>query len=349
MSQVFAHILVWNDRRYLPDLFESIEAQTYKDFTLRVLDNGSTDGTVDYLQNYYPHAVVGKNTKNNGFAGGHNQLFQFTIDHLDPETDPEQTFILLANSDMIWDPGIVEELVKRLEANPKLAAVQPKLYRAFGENVGDEILEETMKSDILDTTGMALKKGWRMSDRGAGELDKGQYDTQRDIFGVTGTMALFRLSALQSVMVDGEIFDGDFFAYREDCDLVWRLARAGWKSEFVPSAVAYHYRGMYGAEKQSLWERLKNRRGQRPFFAALSTRNQILVLIKNLSFTDAILSSPWLIAGEGSRALYGMLFEPMTRKRVMEIPGLMPKMLKKRKQIFSDIQTRGRELRAYMN
>ena len=71
--------------------------------------------------------------------------------------------------------------------------MQPKLYRAFAEQVGDEVLEETVQSDILDTTGMAVARGWRMSARGAGELDKKQYDEKTDLFGVTGTMSLFRL------------------------------------------------------------------------------------------------------------------------------------------------------------
>lgn len=347
MPQVIIHMLTWNDRRYLPDLFKSIDAQTQKDFTLRILDNGSTDDTVEYIQQNYPRTLVGRNTKNNGFAGGHNQLFQFTLDHLG-DANPEEVFVMVANSDMIWQPEIVEELTKTLAANPELASVQPKLYRAFGENVGDEILEETMKSDILDTTGMRLKKGFRMSDRGAGEIDSGQYDLQTDIFCSTGTMALFRLSALLSVSHGGsEIFDQSFFAYREDCDLAWRLRRAGWKSAFVPTAKAHHYRGMYGAEKQTVWQRIKNRRGQRPFFSALSTRNQILLLVKNLSFMNAIIYFPWIFFGEGGRVLYAILFEPMTRRRLLEIPGLIPSMLKKRKQIFAQTTVPEAEIRSY--
>ncbi len=344
--KVYAHMLVWNDRRYLPDLFESIEAQTYKNFTLRVLDNGSTDDTLEYLQEYYPHTIVARNNKNNGFAGGHNQLMEFTINHMDDaEDDP---FILIMNSDMIFDSEVIGELVKALEADPELAAVQPKLYRAFAEQVGDEVLEETMRSDILDTTGMRVAPGWRMSDRGAGELDNGQYDDQTDIFGATGTMALFRLAALKGVMIDGEVFDGHFFTYREDCDLVWRLQKAGWKSKFIPTAKAWHYRGMYGAERQSWWQRIKNRRGQRPFFAALSTRNQLFVLIKNLTVTDFILAIPWLVFGEGIRVLYGFVFESQTRGRLLSMWSLFPTMLRRRKLIKKLKTANGTELRKYV-
>lgn len=345
MRKVFAHMLVWNDRRYLPDLFESIEEQTYPDFTLRILDNGSTDDTLEYLQEYYPHTIVARNLKNNGFAPGHNQLFKFTFDHLKDDEDP---FILIMNSDMIFDPEVVSKLVAALEADSDLAAVQPKLYRAFAENTGNEVLEETMKSDILDTTGMSVHKGWRMADRGAGEMDAGQFDAKTDIFGPTGTMALFRLEALKSILVDGEVFDSDFFAYREDCDLAWRLRKAGWKSGFVPEAKAWHYRGMYGAEKQSSWQRLKNRLGQRPFFAALSTRNQLFVLLKNLTASDFISASPWIIFGEGLRVLYGFFFEKETRQRLLSSGPLIWKMIKKRQQIKAVTTTPASEIRAYV-
>lgn len=344
--KVYVHFLTWNDKKYLPDLFESIEAQTYENFTVRVLDNGSSDGTLEYLQQHYPHSVVARNRKNQGFAGGHNQLIEFTLEHL--IGDDEDPFILVMNSDIILDQDLIKNLVHGLAADQKLAAVQPKLYRAFGENVGDEILEETVKSDIIDTTGLRLGRDWRMADRGAGELDKGQFDQKTDIFGPTGTMTLFRIKALKDVMVDGEVYDGDFFAYREDCDLAWRLQRRGWKSKFVPDAIAYHYRGMYGAEKQSWWARLKNRRGQRPFFSALSTRNQLLLLIKNLSIGGMIIYSPWLIFAEGSRLFYGFIFEKETRRRLIGVWGLLPRMFKKRKAIRKMTQVSERKIRSYV-
>lgn len=342
---VYAHILIWNDRRYLADLFASLKAQTYSPLTVRVLDNGSTDSGPAFLKENYPHLLVGRNVRNLGFAPGHNQLFKFTFEHLPAG---EEAFILLMNSDMILKETLVEELVRALQADPTLGAVQPKLYRAFGEHVGDEALEETTQSDIIDTTGMRVGRGWRMTDRGAGELDSGQYDAQTDLFGPTGTMALFRLEALRDVMIDDEIFDDDFFAYREDCDLAWRLARLGWKTKFVPTAIAWHYRGMYGAEKQTWWQRLKNRRGQRPFTAALSTRNQLFVLLKNLSVWGLVLALPWIVFHEGGRVVYGFLFERETRKRLLTFGPLLPKMWRKRRSIFKKAKIAEAILRSYV-
>ena len=342
--RVYVHILTWNDRRYLPDLFESLEAQTHKDLIVRVIDNGSNDGSVEYLQEHFPRSIVGRNTRNQGFAGGHNQLFRYTFDH----HDGEPAAIMLVNADMILDSDAAERLVKTLTNDETLAAAAPKIYRAFGEHVGDEVLEQTVKSDILDSTGLRVHKGWRMTERGAGEIDQGQYDKHNDVFGPSGAMAMLRMEALRDISLEGEWFDGDFFAYREDCDLAWRLRRAGWATRFVPSAKAYHYRGMYGAEKQSLRDRLRNRRNQSSFFASLSTRNQICTLLKNLPLTDAFIYAPWLTVHEGGRALYGTLFEPQTRKKLLTMGPMLRKMMKKRKLLRAKDRTHRKELRAYV-
>lgn len=328
--RVIVHILCWNDRRYLPDLFASLEAQTYKDIVVRMLDNGSTDDSYKYLQQHFAHTIVARNVRNLGFAPGHNQLMRFTLEHL-PEEELDRTAILVMNPDMILHSDMIAKLVEALENDATVDAVQPKLYRAFGEHLGEEALEETVKSDILDTTGMKVKRGWRMVDRGAGEIDKGQYDGARDLFAPTGTCALYRATAVRDVLIDGEFYDGDFNTYREDCDLAWRWRRAGHRTAFIPAAKAWHYRGMYGAEKQSLWQRLKNRSRQRPYFAALSTRNQLFVLLKNLTFGEAVRSFPWIAAQEASRAVFGLLFERETRKLLLSAPKLVPAMLRKRK------------------
>lgn len=346
---VIAHILTWNDRRYLPELFASLEAQTYKDMTIRMLDNGSTDGeTLQYLQEHAAHALVARNVRNQGFSPGHNQLMRFTFEHM-TEDELDNTAIVVMNADMILDPDVMKTMVEVLESHPDIAAVQPKIYRAYAEHIGDEALEETVKSDILDTTGLRVSSGWRMSDRGAGELDQGQFDNATDVFGPTGTCTLFRARAVRNVLVDGEFYDGDFHTYREDCDLAWRMRAAGMKTVFAPSAKAWHYRGMFGAEKMSWLQRLRNRQGQRPFFAALSTRNQIFVLLKNLSWGEAARSLPAIVFHEGGRIAYGLLFERQTRKVLVSAPTLIPRMLRKRRIVRALATEPGAVLRSYVS
>lgn len=322
--------------------------QTNRNFVVRILDNGSTDDSYTYLREHFSHTVVARNVRNLGFAQGHNQLVRFTLEHL-PENELDDSAILIMNPDMILAPDMVEKLVAALEADQYVDAVQPKLFRAFGEHPGDETLEETVKSDILDTTGMRVKKGWRMVDRGAGEIDRGQYDAVRDIFCVTGTCALYRATAIRDVLMNGEFYDGEFNTYREDCDLAWRFRGSGHKSAFIPNATAWHYRGMFGAERQSLWKRVVNRKGQRPFFAALSTRNQLFVLIKNLMPVDFFLSLPRIVCGEGVRVLYGLLFEPQTRKLLFAAVFLLPSMFRKRRLVKTSRKEKGGVLRSYVS
>lgn len=345
--QVSVNILTWNDLRYLPDLFASIEAQTYKDTVIRVLDNGSTDGTLAYIQQNHPQYLVARNVRNQGFAPGHNQLIRFALERWGE--DLQDKAVLILNADMILHERMIEELVSALKADASLGAVQPKLLRAFANVTLDDGVEQNVKSDILDTTGLVLTKTWRMEDRGAGEMDKGQYDSKIDIIGATGTSALWRATALKELCIDGEPLDSDFFAYREDCDLAIRARRAGWKAAFVPSAKAHHYRGMYGAAKRTLWQRFLDRRKQRPFPAAMSTRNQMFFLIKNLTCGDALRYWPRIVLNELGRVFYGVIFEPETRKLLLKSGGLILKMMKKRRQVFATAKESGKVIRDYVS
>lgn len=345
--QVSLHILTWNDLRYLPDLFASLEAQDYSDITIRILDNGSTDGTLAYIQKHRPHWLAARNVRNQGYAPGHNQLMRLAFERWGGELANKA--ILLVNADMILHERMVSELVAALQAHPEVGAVQPKLLRAFAGVTVDDNVDQTVKSDILDTTGLVLTKTWRMEDRGAGEVDKGQYDSRTDILGATGTSALWRADVLKELLVNGEVFDGDFFAYREDCDLAMRARRAGWKALFVPTALAHHYRGMYGAAQRTLWQRFLDRRKQRPFPAALSTRNQLFFLIKNLTCGDWLRSGPRIVLSEAGRLAYGVVFEPMTRSMLIKSPPLLVKMLKKRRQVFALARESGKLIRDYVS
>lgn len=355
---VSVNILVWNDYRYLPDLFASLAAQTYKDITIRVLDNGSTDGTVEYLQEHHPQYLIARNVRNRGFAPGHNQLMRVAMERW---RNTEQLAggqagaagladkaILLTNADLILHERVIENLVSALRSDPKLGAVQPKLYRAFANVTTEDGLEHNVKSDVLDSTGLALNKNWRLEDRGAGLVDKGQYDSATDLIGPCGALAMFRASALADVAYGDEYLDEDFFAYREDCDLALRLRRAGWTTRFVPTATAHHYRGMYGAEKRGLLDRWRDRRKQRPFPAAMSTRNQLFFLLKNLTCGDVLRFGPWIASSEALRCGYGLLAEPETRRALLAAPRLVPKMLKKRAHALTTRREEASVIRAYV-
>ena len=119
--------------------------------------------------------------------------------------------------------------------------------------------------------------------------------------------------------------------YREDVDLAWRMRRAGWSSRYVPESVAYHHRGLAGNERTGFRERIVNRRGKRPVLSMLSTRNQYLMLFKNLGLLEGVLAMPWILFVEGRQVVYSFLFEPHVIKGVLSSVCLWPKMWRKRK------------------
>lgn len=343
---VSINIVSWNDRRYLPELFSAIRSQTHKDFSVRILDNGNPDGeALQYIMQNEPHWLAVRNTKNVGFACGHNQLARLAMERY--AGDPAEHAILIASSEMDWSPTMLEELVKVLEEHPDVDAVQPKIFRAYSER-GD-VESDAVKSDILDSTGMIIRKGWRTADRGAGEMDKGQFDGKTDIFGPAGTLFLVRATAVTETMVFDEMFDGDFFLYREDVDFAIRFRRAGHKTRFAPAARAHHYRGMFGTEQQSLWQRFRNRKMHRSSVASLAIRNQLFALFKNLTFGELLRSFPWILLYDGSRVLYGMITESETRRVLLRMPLLFPSMFRKRQAVKTMSRVPMHELRQYIS
>lgn len=344
MKHVYIHLLTWNGARYLPDLFESLDAQTYTKTTLRILDNGSTDGTIDYLRQHYPQSLIGRNVTNRGFAPGHNQLIEFTLSRL----LNEDAYILYINQDMILEPSAIEQMVHALHADESIAAVQPKVFRAFGEVTIDDELTQSTHSDIIDTTGMQAKRGFRMVDRGSGELDKGQFDQKTTIIAPTGTIGMFRTEAVRTLLVNGEFYDSDYFTYREDVDLAWRFARYGLQAAFVPSAICYHHRGMYGANKRSLLRKFKDRWSRNPLLAGLSTRNQIYTVIKHIDFLNFILDFPWLVYDIILRSCYAIVFEPQARTLLWGAVSHLPHLLDKRRKIREKSRIKPKELRKWL-
>jgi GT2 family glycosyltransferase len=343
MMDVSLHVLSWNGERDLPDLLRSLRALTYPQLAIRFLDNGSIDDSRKHLQEQAPEWLVACNPKNAGFAAGHNQLISYALHRWQGE-DLTQKIIVLVNQDMVLDPGCIEEIVKVFEEDSRIAVVQPKIYRAFRAKSEHD---EHVFSDLLDTTGLVLRSHWRMEDRGAGVRDEGQFDARRRLVGASGAFVAYRASALRDIAEHGQFFDEDFFSYREDCDIALRFLKKGYLASFAPQARAWHYRGMFGAEKRSFFQRLQDRRGQQSFRNAWSMRNQLFFLVKEWPF-QAWPSLPGILFHEGGRILYSFFFEPETRTLLLRALPTFPKMFKKRKEILKNTRISWEELRTYV-
>ncbi|HZL08154.1 MAG TPA: glycosyltransferase family 2 protein [Candidatus Dormibacteraeota bacterium] len=217
MQKIAVVVPNWNGKDKLKACLDSLRAQT-RPHQLIVVENGSTDGSLEYLREHYPDAFLVINASNLGFAGGVNSGIKVAMEQ-------GCDYVALFNNDAVAKPDWLERLADSLEANDRLGAATCKLLSADGQKI--------------DSTGDYYTVWGLPYPRGRGESDIDKYDEQTDIFAASGGASLYRVKMLEEI----GLFDEDFFAYYEDVDLGFRAQLAGWKAAYVPGAVAYHQIG----------------------------------------------------------------------------------------------------------
>lgn len=310
-------MVTWNGARYLPVGLKSLKSQTYKNWRLLVIDNGSTDATVEIVKETVPAALIIANKENQGFAPSHNEAIRRT----------ESRYILMLNQDVVLAENFLGRAVDYLERHPRVAALQPKLGR-YDFKAGRPL-------GIIDTTGLVMYKNRRIVNRGQGQPDKDQFG-EGEIFGADGAAPVYRRSALEDVKLPlagqakFEYLDEDFFSYKEDVDLAWRLRLAGWSAVYVPQVQAWHGRGSGDAASTKPVEIVKERRKISAFAKTLSWRNQRLMQIKNEQGLVLFRHWPWLCLKEMAAWAYILLFEPATVRSLPAFFKLVPRAFRKR-------------------
>ncbi len=228
MTRVAVQIVTFNSADVVGACLDSIRRQTHSDLRVRILDNASSDATLERVRNAAGDADIVPMDANTGYAAGHNRLAR----------EYPAPYVLFLNPDTVLEPRFVEELAGVLDDRADAGSATGKLLRMDGRTI--------------DSTGIVMTRNQRHLDRGAGEVDTGQHDAPGEVFGVSGAAALYRYACLEAVGVDGMFFDEDFFAYREDADLAWRCRLMGWRSFYVPAAVARHRRRVTPERRSSL-------------------------------------------------------------------------------------------------
>jgi GT2 family glycosyltransferase len=240
-------VVTWNSERYLSECFASLQQQDYPELEVIVVDNASTDGTRALLRSVEPRWRVIYNDSNVGFAAGQNQAVRAS----------NGEWVLCLNPDVVLSPNFASELMTVVQAHPYVGAVCGKLLRW-------DPAAEQHKTKIIDSTGIYFTRNMRHLDRGAEEADHGQFDRLQYVFGASGAAAMFRRDFMGAVSVEGQFFDEEFFAFREDGDLAWRAQLMGWKCLYTPAAVAWHVRRVTPERRADLplvinWHSVKNR------------------------------------------------------------------------------------------
>jgi GT2 family glycosyltransferase len=252
---------------------------------------------------------------------------------------------MIANCDLVFDENYLENCFSRLQKTPCAAICgKLKIYN----------FETQEKTNLIDSTGLEIFKNRRVVDANQGVEDKGQFDVPKQVFGISGTCPIYRVAALQKAEIElgdsrVEVFDEDFFMYKEDIDLSWRLNLLGEQIFYEPSAVAWHVRGTGILRGVSHYAVLRDRRKTNAFTKFLALKNQRLMLIKNEYWVNFFLDAPRIFLKEFLVFSYVLFCEILLLKAYLQAFVLIPKCLKKRKQIMRKAKISALEMRRFFN
>lgn len=337
--------------KFLPDVLSSIAKQTCRDFAILIIDNGSNDGTVEFARSNYPDVRILRNTHNLGFARAHNQGIElaFALWKSYPTSDSSNHFVLVTNPDIILEPDFLECLLSGVDTRSDAGSFGGKLLRAF-DGRGEEA-DVPWKSDIIDSRGLLIRKNRSMQDRDSGVLDTEEFSNIEDVFGFSGALCLYRASALEDVKIGREYFDEDFFLYKEDVDLAWRLRLRGWNAVYNGAARAYHYRSlsepMVVQSPKNIMKYIQTRKTRSPRSSIYSYRNHFLTILKNDYAVNFLFSFPRIAWYELRKLMFISLFEPRTLLAITMILVKVPNMIRKRILIMRGAKVGAREIREW--
>jgi len=332
-KSVSVHIVTYNSADDIIDCIEAVMAQDYPIEKIVVVDNASSDGCAERVSTFHrtipktspthsledidppnipkneeipTNLVLIQNQKNTGFAPAHNQAIAAT------ETD----YVLVLNPDLTLAPDYISRLITQMENNPQIGSATGKLL---------------LKGDhgLVDSTGLRMNRARRAFDRGAGE-PADQWTQSGPVFGVSGAAAMYSRRMINDIIVDGEFFDADFFAYKEDVDVAWRAELFGWQGYYDAEAIGYHERG---------WK-TSGRSNKPMFIRRISYINRYKMIYKNESaqtmLKTILISLPYELAAHG----YMLLREPQLITAWKSFFTQLPALKKKREYIQATIKER---------
>lgn len=315
--------------KYLEYFIDSIKAQDYPNIELVFVDNSEEEqnANTDFLQKHHPEAKIIRPGFNTGYGKANNLMIEYA-------RDVKADYYLATNVDMIYEPGVVTELVNAIMKTPQIASTTCKVKRWDFEQ---RDTENKGKTNFIDTAGHQMTKEHRFLDRGQGEIDHGQYDEEDEIFGPSGALAMYRMSALDDVAYlneEGrrEYYDELMFMYKEDVDLNYRLQFAGYKSVYTSKVLVYHDRSVEARGKGILGI-IRGRIGRRKQYKEWSWLNHHIILKKMVDSKTPkeVRLKTWLY--ELKSNFYVLIFESHLIKQRFKLFKMRKQILARKQQI----------------
>lgn len=239
MCLVSVIIVNWNGRHFLRECLDSVLAQNFADFEVIVVDNGSSDDSIEFLRENYRTVRLVCLSENRGFTGGNVAGYAIA----------QGRFIALLNNDTRVDCNWLKHLVGAIETNPDIGICASRIIID-----GTDLIDSA--GDIMTTAFSGTKEGHRQPSAHFGE--------SRIVHGGCAAAILYRRSMLDQI----GFLDDDFFFNHEDTDLNLRAWLAGWKCLYVPEAIVYHKVnasvgvmsdfGVYHFARNTVWVWVKN-------------------------------------------------------------------------------------------
>lgn len=249
----------YNGLQFMEACMAALERQTYQEFTTLIVDNGSADGSVSFIREHYPQAVLMEMGENLGFSGAVNAGIRAA----------KTPYVLLLNNDTEVDPEFVGEMVKAIGRSEKIFSVSSKMVQLYHRELMDDA------GDMYSLLGWAYQ-------RGVGQPSSG-YTRPCKVFSACAGAAIYRKSVFEEI----GYFDESHFAYLEDLDVGYRARIAGYDNIYCPKAVVYHV-GSGTSADGSKYSSFKVR---------LAARNSVYVNYKNMPALQLVLNLPGLLSG----------------------------------------------------
>ncbi len=257
MKTVTVVIPNYNGKKYLDECFKSLKKQTYRDFHVIMVDNGSTDGSAEYIREKYPEVEVITLDENTGFANAVNVGIK--------AADSEYVFLL--NDDTVCDEKVLETLVKTMSRGKKLFSVQAKLLQLKNPELIDDA------GDYYCALGWAFSPGR--------DKKSSLFTGLKPVTSACAGAAMYRTKMFEEV----GYFDEKHFCYLEDVDIGYRARIKGYINACDPDALVYHAgSGTSGSRYNS-------------FKVELTAGNNLYFIYKNMPVLQIIINLPFILAG----------------------------------------------------